>query len=60
MKSFACHMQPFLIDCGPMNRRQFLETSTVSLALATASTGAVDFTTMKKRVGVIGVGWYGK
>ena len=43
-----------------MNRRQFLETSTASLALATAATGAVDFTTMKKRVGLIGTGWYGK
>ena len=43
-----------------MNRRQFLETSTASLALATASPGADDFTIMKKRVGVIGVGWYGK
>ena len=43
-----------------MNRRQFLETSTASLALATASTGAVDFTAMKKRVGLIGAGWYGK
>lgn len=48
-----------------MKRRPFLGTTaatTVALATAgsSASKAAVDFTTMKKRVGVIGVGWYGK
>ena len=44
-----------------MNRRQFLKTSgTAAFAIAAAPTFAADFADMKKRVGLIGTGWYGK
>ncbi|MSU36032.1 MAG: Gfo/Idh/MocA family oxidoreductase [Pedosphaera sp.] len=44
-----------------MNRRQFLERSTAaSFALASAPSFAADVRDAKKRVGLIGTGWYGK
>ena len=44
-----------------MNRRHFLESSSATLAVAsTTASGALDFSKVHKRVGVIGVGWYGK
>ncbi len=44
-----------------MNRRQFLKTSTTAaLALSAFPQYAAEFGDMKKRVGLIGTGWYGK
>ncbi len=45
-----------------MKRRHFIESSSAALALASHVSAAPvpDFSTMKKRVGVIGTGWYGK
>jgi predicted dehydrogenase len=44
-----------------MTRRKFLKTGTAaSFAIAAAPTFAADFADMKKRVGLIGTGWYGK
>jgi predicted dehydrogenase len=44
-----------------MNRRQFLKTSaTTALALAALPHYAAEFADQKKRVGLIGTGWYGK
>ncbi|HXG49519.1 MAG TPA: Gfo/Idh/MocA family oxidoreductase [Methylomirabilota bacterium] len=44
-----------------MNRRQFLKTSsTAALALSALPAYAAEFADMKKRVGLIGTGWYGK
>src|SRR5436190_16037842 len=44
-----------------MNRRKFLKSSgTAALALSTLSNYAADFADQKKRVGLIGTGWYGK
>src|SRR5207249_3436936 len=44
-----------------MNRRKFLQTgATAALALSTLPNYAAEFGDMKKRVGLIGCGWYGK
>jgi predicted dehydrogenase len=43
-----------------MNRRQFLQTSAAALAASTLRSFAVDFADQRKRVGLIGCGWYGK
>src|SRR3954452_6331685 len=44
-----------------MNRRDFLKSSAAAgFAIATAPTFAADIGDMKKRVGLIGTGWYGK
>lgn len=43
-----------------MNRRQFLRTSAAAFAASTLRSYAVDFADQKKRVGLIGCGWYGK
>jgi predicted dehydrogenase len=44
-----------------MNRREFLKVSTTAgLGLYAAGGYAADLTSEKKRVGVIGCGWYGK
>jgi predicted dehydrogenase len=44
-----------------MNRRQFLQTSASSLvALSTAGSYGADLGDVRKRVGLIGTGWYGK
>jgi predicted dehydrogenase len=43
-----------------MNRRQFLHAGAASLALATLPSYAAEFADQKKRVGLIGTGWYGK
>jgi predicted dehydrogenase len=44
-----------------MNRRTFLQTSaTAALALSALPNYAAEFGDMKKRVGLIGCGWYGK
>src|ERR1041384_5626872 len=46
-----------------MNRRKFLQVSTAGVALSTLSKispFAAEFADEKKRVGLIGTGWYGK
>jgi predicted dehydrogenase len=44
-----------------MNRREFLKTTAAaSFAIATAPTFGAEFADEKKRVGLIGSGWYGK
>ncbi len=43
-----------------MHRRNFIKLSTAGLALCAASGYAADLIGEKKRVGVIGCGWYGK
>ena len=43
-----------------MNRRNFLRTTAAGLALSSLRSFAADFADMKKRVGLIGCGWYGK
>src|SRR5260221_7220533 len=43
-----------------MNRRQFLKLGAASLALSTLGNYAAEFSDQKKRVGLIGCGWYGK
>ena len=44
-----------------MNRRKFLQTSaTAAFALSTLPNYAAEFADQKKRVGLIGTGWYGK
>jgi predicted dehydrogenase len=43
-----------------MNRREFLRASAAGLALAATPNYAADFAAEKKRVGLIGTGWYGK
>jgi predicted dehydrogenase len=43
-----------------MNRRQFLSTSAAAFAASILPGHAVDFADQKKRVGLIGCGWYGK
>jgi predicted dehydrogenase len=44
-----------------MNRRQFLQTSaSAALALSNLPGYAAEFADQKKRVGLIGCGWYGK
>lgn len=53
-------ISPGLCKNGGMNRRQFLQATAASLALASLPTYATDFADPKKRVGLIGCGWYGK
>src|SRR5882672_1339210 len=44
-----------------MNRRTFLQTSTTAaLALSAVPSYAAELADQKKRVGLIGCGWYGK
>jgi predicted dehydrogenase len=43
-----------------MNRRHFLQTGAAALAASSLTNFAVDFADQKKRVGLIGCGWYGK
>src|SRR6185295_1086312 len=44
-----------------MNRREFLQTgTTAALALSALPNYAAEFADQKKRVGLIGTGWYGK
>src|SRR5512146_2973283 len=43
-----------------MNRRKFLEVSAAGLAVSTLGSYAAEFADQKKRVGLIGSGWYGK
>jgi predicted dehydrogenase len=44
-----------------MNRRQFIHSSaTAALAMATMPSYAAEFADQKKRVALIGTGWYGK
>lgn len=43
-----------------MNRRQFLKSAAAGFALASLPSFAADFSDSKKRVGLIGCGWYGK
>src|SRR4051794_19583647 len=44
----------------PMNRRSFLRNSAALLAASSLPSFAVDFGDQRKRVGLIGCGWYGK
>lgn len=43
-----------------MDRRFFINTITSAMAMSAVPTWAVDFSSMRKRVGLIGSGWYGK
>ncbi len=43
-----------------MNRRTFLQVSAAGLALSALGSYAAEFADQKKRVGLIGTGWYGK
>jgi predicted dehydrogenase len=43
-----------------MNRRNFLKAGAAGLALSTLPNYAAEFADQKKRVGLIGTGWYGK
>ena len=43
-----------------MNRRKFLQLSATGIALSSARNYAAEFADQKKRVGLIGAGWYGK
>jgi len=43
-----------------MNRRTFLKVGAAGLALSSVPTFAADLGQMRKRVGLIGTGWYGK
>ncbi len=43
-----------------MNRRKFIQASAAGLALSTLGGYTAEFADQKKRVGLIGCGWYGK
>ncbi len=43
-----------------MNRRQFIQVGAAGLALSALGSYAAEFADQKKRVGLIGCGWYGK
>src|SRR5499433_1545564 len=43
-----------------MNRRRFLQLTATGLALSSMGGFAAEFADAKKRVGLIGCGWYGK
>ncbi|HZR21160.1 MAG TPA: gfo/Idh/MocA family oxidoreductase, partial [Verrucomicrobiae bacterium] len=43
-----------------MNRRKFLQMGAAGLALSALAPYAAEFADQKKRVGLIGSGWYGK
>jgi predicted dehydrogenase len=43
-----------------MNRREFLQAGAAGLALSALPNYAAEFADQKKRVGLIGTGWYGK
>src|SRR5271165_7081995 len=43
-----------------MNRRKFIQVSAAGLALSALGGYAAEFAEQKKRVGLIGCGWYGK
>src|SRR5882757_9799609 len=43
-----------------MNRRKFLQMAAAGVALSALPSYAAEFADQKKRVGVIGCGWYGK
>jgi predicted dehydrogenase len=43
-----------------MNRRQFISTSAAALTASSLPSFGDEFSAMKKRVGLIGTGWYGK
>src|SRR5678816_1810862 len=43
-----------------MNRRSFLRTTAAGLALSSLRSFSADLADAKKRVGLIGCGWYGK
>lgn len=43
-----------------MNRREFLQATAATVALSSMSSYAAEFADQKKRVGLIGTGWYGK
>lgn len=49
-----------MITNHSMNRRRFLQASAATMALSALNNFAVDFADPKKRVGLIGCGWYGK
>src|SRR5881394_122725 len=60
LKSVLC-LAGTMAKRDSMNRRTFLQTgATAALALSAFPHYAADFADMKKRVGLIGCGWYGK
>src|SRR6266498_5401149 len=57
----ACVRPPLMSKKKAMNRRTFLQTSTTAaLALSAIPSYAAELADQKKRVGLIGCGWYGK
>ncbi len=52
--------RPATSDSSFINRRKFLQRTAAGLALSVFGSHAADFSDTKKRVGVIGCGWYGK
>ncbi len=59
----ASHLSfaPAAIKTVGMNRRKFLQTgATAALALSSLPGYSAEFADQKKRVGLIGTGWYGK
>src|SRR5213078_4990441 len=60
LKSVLC-LAGTMTKRDSMNRRKFLQTgATAALALSALPNYAAEFGDMKKRVGLIGCGWYGK
>src|SRR5437867_12979174 len=54
-------LPPIVSKRNFMNRRKFLQTgTTAALALSALPDYAAEFANQKKRVGLIGCGWYGK
>src|ERR1700685_303185 len=43
-----------------MNRRKFIQATAAGVALSAVGNYAAEFADQKKRVGLIGCGWYGK
>src|SRR5215813_11650454 len=53
-------IQPRGSKFSAIDRRQFLKVGAASFALSALGGYAADFADQKKRVGLIGCGWYGK
>jgi len=59
--AFTLPLPPHSPKTAGMNRRDFIKGSAAAgFAMATLPSFAADFGDMKKRVGLIGTGWYGK
>ena len=54
------HFSPVRAPARSVSRRDFLRAGAATLALASLGGYAAEFADQKKRVGLIGCGWYGK